>query len=357
MKQTSARWAEAVRRSHETVTEVDVHYGGNVIAEGLAVTAGKVTYDRGAAVYARCDVTLAEPLQLNRLRPEGYELVIRKGIRYTDGETELIPLGVFPIQAGSTPGSTMVTQIKASDRSQTVSDARIEDAYQVASATNYVTAIRALIDDGVPGLSYNLGTTTRTSPLLTFASQDDRWLQASGMAKSLGSWLVFDGIGQLTLRAEPTFADLPVWSFVEGDDGVLLEATLELDRGPAYNKVIAESSNAANGDVYRGEAVDDDPTSPTYYYGPFGHKPRFYSSPFLTSDDQAAAAAASILSAGLGISTSLNMVAVPNPALEPGDAVLIRREALGVNEVHLIETLTLDLGTAAMSATSRSRVA
>ena len=100
--------------------------------------------------------------------------------------------------------------------------------------------------------------------------------------------------------------------------------------------------------------TDSDPSSPTFYDGGFGHKPRFYSSAFISSDAQAASAAASIGSAQKGVARSLALEAVPQPALEPGDLVLIKREAIGVNEVHALDAVRYGLtADGAMSASSR----
>ena len=149
------------------------------------------------------------------------------------------------------------------------------------------------------------------------------------------------------------FLGSPLWTLSEGEGGLLVSAALNLDRGPAYNRVVATGENTGVGTVPRGVWTDDDPASPTYYSGGFGRKPRFYSSTFITTTDQATSAATSIGASLKGVARSLDLTAVPNPALEPGDPVLIRRLPLGLNEVHLIDALTFSLGAdGAMGASS-----
>lgn len=346
-----------VAASHQVAVEVDVLFNRAVIEEGLAVVDGSVDVDRTAQALSRCSVTFAEPLLIptvtgGLLSPYGYELLIKRGI-----PGELIPLGVFPIQKATVDGVSLITDVTAIDRSQLVRDARFEDDYTVASGTNYATAIAALVAAGVTGLEYLFASTTHTTPQLVFEAQSDRWDAAQKMAGSIGCELFFDGLGRLVLRAEPDLSTAtPTLTVAEGDGGVLVAASVELDRAPAYNKWIHSSTNAANVDTYTGSAVDDDPASPTYYFGPFGKKPKFFTSEFYASDAQCAAGAQADKARSVGVARGLQFEMVPNPAVTAGEVVLVQRAALGVDEVHVIDSFTVPLGPeGAMSCKSRAR--
>ena len=359
MRARSADFDAAVARSHQIATRVDVLYNRLPVATDLKLISGSVTLDRTAAQRGRCSVVLAEPLMIpsstgGTLTPYGYELAISRGVRYPSGVVELIPLGVFPIQTSSLDGVTRLTSIEAIDRSQMVADARLEDAVSIAQGTNYATAIQTIIANAVSGLTFNFTATSYTTPALVFEAQADRWATVLNMATSIGCELFFDGTGVPTLRPEPTFSALPVWTLSEGEGGLLTAAALAMDRGPAYNAVIATGENSSLGTVPRGTWYDTDPSSPTLYGGPFGKKPRFFPSVFLTTNDQATSAAASIGTAQKGVARSLTLAAVPNPALEPGDLVLIKRQAIGINEVHSLDAITYGLtADAPMTASSR----
>jgi hypothetical protein len=285
-----------VASSHQIAVECLVLYNRTPITGPLNITAGSVTLDRTAAQRGRCTITLAEPLLIptttgGTLTPYGYEVALRRGVVHADGSREYGPLGVFPIQTSALDGVTLVTDIAGTDRSQLVVDARLEDDYAIAAGTNYGTAIRGLIDAGVPGLEYVFISTTYATPALVFAAQADRWDAARGMATSIGCELYFDGTGRCVLRAEPTFRTAPLWTISDGEGGVMLSAALSMDRAPAYNRVIATGEHTGNNAVPRGEWTDDNPGSPTYYFGPFGRKPRFYASTFITTPEQAVSAA------------------------------------------------------------------
>lgn len=346
MRESSAAFARAVAASHQMISRVDVLFDRAVIAEGLNVTDGSVTFDRRASRRSRCQVQIADPARVpvaadDILTPFGYEMLIWRGV-VLDGTPELVPLGVFPIQQSFVDGVSLLSDITALDRSQLVSDARFEDVYQISAGTNYATAIEALVADGVSGLEYLFPSTTFTTPLLTFAAQDDRWDAAVKMASAIGMELFFDGLGRLTMQPEPTFTATQVARIAETEN--MVSAAVKLDRTPAYNKVIATSNNASTGDQYRGEAADMDPNSPTFYDGPFGRKPRFYASEFIASDAQAASAAAAILAGNLGVARSIDFSAVPDPRLEVSDVVHIFRSRLEIDELHIIDELTIGLG-------------
>lgn len=359
MRARSPDFDAAVTRSHEIAVRVHVLYNRVPVAHDLRLTAGTVTLDRTAAQRGRCDVTLAEPLEIptatgGLLTPYGYELAVSRGVRYPSGAVEVLPLGVFAIQTSALDGVTRLTALQGIDRSQMVVDARLEDAVAIAAGTNYATAIRDIIAAAVPGLTYTFAATPYTTPALVFEAQADRWSVALNMATSIGCELYFDGTGVCVLRPEPTFSAVPAWTLSEGEGGLLTGAVLSMDRAPAYNRVIATGENTSLGTVPRGVWTDTDPSSPTFYDGGFGHKPRFFPSSFITTPAQAASAAASIGSAQKGVARSLSLSAVPQPALEPGDLVLVKREAIGVNEVHALDSVTYGLtADGPMTAASR----
>jgi hypothetical protein len=355
----SAVFDRVIAKSHTIATRCDVLFNRETIASGLAVTGGTVDYDVNAAHQARVSyLTIADPDRVpvsssDILTPYGYELLLWRGVKVGAGSI-VAPLGVFPIQTSLADGVTLLSTITAADRSKLVSDARFEDTYQIAAGTNVATAIEALISDGVNGLTYSFPSTTFTTPLLTFGSSDDRWTVARQMARDIGMNLYFDGLGVCSMKAESTYSDEPAAMLSEGEN--MVTANLLLDRGPAYNKVIAVSSNASLDDQYRGEAQDDDPASPTQYDGPFGNKVRFHPSPFYASDAQCAAGAASILASELGVAQTVSFSSWVNPRWEVSDVIQVTRTALDLDDLHILDTLSIGLSAdSSMTGQCRTR--
>lgn len=366
MKERSALWDANIGNSYTLACEVTLLLNGARVVDPrdassslapLNVVSGSVTLDRTAAQMGRLSLVVAEPwLAANSqlLTPLGYELRVRRGMTFADGTTEMMSLGIFPIQQATT-GAYFDTTIAAVDRSQLVRDAKFENDYSIAEGTNYSEAIQALLLAGVPSLTFDFATTIHTTPLITFPVQSDRWDAALGMAKAIGCELFFNGEGVCVLRAEPSFSGVPDWTVTDGPGGVLVALAPTVDRANTYNRVIATGTNASLGFVPRGVWTDMSLQSRSNYDGGFGHKPMFLDSPLITTDVQATDAAVALGNSITGLASALTLDAVPNPSLEPGDMVLVVRDALNLSEVHILDSLTFGLGASdAMSGVTRA---
>lgn len=76
----------------------------------------------------------------------------------------------------------------------------------------------------------------------------------------------FDAFGRLIIRAFTDPSTSPIyWTFKEGKDGNLVNHDRSVNDGRIYNHVIVTSAPAEGEDVlpYFGEAINEDPTSPT----------------------------------------------------------------------------------------------
>jgi hypothetical protein len=89
-------------------------------------------------------------------------------------------------------------------------------------------------------------------------------------------------------------------------------------------------------------AVDNDPSSPTYWYGPFGRRPGFYSSSTLISLAACTQAANLQLAKAKAPNASGDISSLPNPALEPGDVVRVTHPD-GTRELHQIASFSVPL--------------
>jgi hypothetical protein len=116
--------------------------------------------------------------------------------------------------------------------------------------------------------------------------------------------------------------------------------------------IVARGSDPAHVTSYR-LAVNDDETSPLFWDGPFGNVIRYYASPLLLTNESADIAAESILARYKGLPSSLSMMAVPNPALDPLDVV---QATLGATTAtHLIDQVSIPLAGRSRSRSSPAR--
>ncbi len=390
MRTASAAFAAALTGPHDIAVRCDVLFNREVIAEDIPIESGTARFDRRNSIQGSLDIVLADPTRVpvasdDVLTPYGYELRVWRGIDYSrtevipvvsdpeqytledgttlvtleDGTTaytleagavtaagnpagpELLPLGTFPIQQSFVQGRTLLSEIVAEDRGRLVADARFEDVYSIENGVDYVEALQEMISDGVPDLEFVFPDLDFTAPLLTFDRFTDRWSAARRMAESIGYELYFDGLGVCRMRPEPTFSATPDVTIATGQN--LTDATVALDRAPAFNKVVAIGNNPSTNAEFVGEAVDDDPSSPTFYGPGFGFKPRTYYSPFIASTEQAESAAAAVLASNLGVARSVDVSAVPDPRIEPADVALVEYPALGLDGVHIVDAVEIGL--------------
>jgi len=365
MQPITAEFEDALKGTNTPVVTVTV---GDTT---LDVIDGSVTFDSTATTRASCSLTVAvsqDDLEFGGLIPDapedllapyGNEVVIQRGLEI-NGEAEMVPLGIFRIDevevTESNDGQVQMS-ISGMDRSIVLIDAVFEKAGQIPAGQSVYFWIIAL---GVLGyapetlpVSDDLFVSTVPTPFVGWEAGDDRWDFMLGLAEAAnGAELFFDQDGKLALR-DTRKAPPPVWEFTEGEDATLLGVGKRWSREDAVNRVLVEGENG-HGDPIYGEARDQNRASPTYYGGSFGKKTLVYSSEWVTEQGQANDVAARILSLYLGTHQEISFEALVHPALEPNDVVLVSRPQLGINEYHVIDTLTIPLtldGT--MSCTTR----
>ena len=364
MRPAPTQLGDALKLSHQLATSVDVLVNA-VVAQTVTTTiSGTVTIDATAQSRSRMDLVIVDdgtmglvPVDADSpLAPYGNELQVKRGVTYPDGTTDLVSLGVFRIDRASPARTPQGIQVSVSglDRSVRFIDARFEQPYEVALGTNYATAILQVLQDAWPEMPYKFTAVTQTAPKLTAEEGADRWAFAQTMATSLGMDLYFDGDGVCVLRPVMTTTSDPVVSLLEGANGLLLEATTEWTRDGNYNRVIATGENTGQTAAARGVATDDDPLSPTYYFGPYGRVPMFYASQFITTNDQAQDAAEAMLARELGTTQTISFGGVVDPRLEPGDVIELTRAGDRAAERHVIDSLMMPLA-ATEKMTGRTR--
>jgi hypothetical protein len=136
----------------------------------------------------------------------------------------------------------------------------------------------------------------------------------------------------------------------------MVDARESLDRTGVYNGVVVKGQAVADAPPVQALATFDDPTSPIRWGGPFGHVAILADSTTVTTVAEAQAAANSLLNLRLKQTRSLELTSAPNPALEAGDTITVAFPD-GRTERHLIDAVTIDLGTAAQSIVTRTQFA
>lgn len=352
MLPVSDRWASSINKPHRLETKVTLldTTGGETV---LTPIAGQVTLDVTAAIRGRVDLTFAESSDVpvavtDLLAPYGNEIKVERGLRYLDGTVELVPLGVFGIEDASTSdrGGELETRVSGLDRARRIERALFEQPLEIAAGSTASEIILSVVQGAYPDVSYAEGLESVSAaelPKVIAAEGEDRWAFAQGLAQAIGCVLYFDNQGVLTLRPYAPGESEAAVTLSEGD--VLIEVERDWSREATYNRFIVTGENSDEDAVYRGVATDSNPASPTYYGGPFGAAPRFWSSPYIVSDEQAQDAAEAMLAQELGTLSSIAFQAVPNPALEPLDQIIIKRKRMGLTaNACVLDSVSIGLG-------------
>lgn len=360
MQATTAAFRLAVAGSHDAAWSCEVLRDG-VVEDELELLGGSVVQDGNSAVRGRVSCTLgARALPTSSaspVAPYGTELRIRKGVVLASGATELVTLIVARIEevdARETAAGYAVA-VTGRDRSSLIARSRFTAPYVPTAGALMTAEIRAMVDDGVDGLEWEVTDSGFVVPSgIAWPALGDRLEAARSMAASMGYEVFANGPGRMVLRPIPEPTDTPVTELTEGT--VLITAGKRWSSLETYNAVLA-TGEASGRSVARAFVTDDDPGSPTYWLGPFGQAPRGYTSPLILTDGQAEAAGRGILAGEVGATENVDATAVADPALEPGDVALIRRlEGVGVDTTNIVDRVTHPLGVAgAMDLATRSR--
>lgn len=394
MLPVSAEFLAAVRGSHGVVSQALLLTppgvtGTNLIGRKLDIVDGSITLDGTANIRGTFDITVKAPWPTGNstqdLVPYGTEIAISRGIQFGNGSSQSAPLGIFRLtsveQADAPKG---VLHLSGSDRMTVIIDAKLLVPVYVPSAATAGAVMSTLVQGGtiggvavggpLPGAVIQWlnadGTTDAVTPATVvgrnLTAEQDRFQFLNDMVTGLGRVWYFDYRGILVIKPVPT-PSVPTWTADAGPNGVLTGVSRNLTRQNVYNAVVVVGEAIDSLSPPSFTLPDNDPTSVTYFFGPFGQVPLFYSNPVITNNSQALVTAQGLLQQNKGLPYDVNFTQVPNPALEPFDRIqLVYPIDLTATphqkiETHYLQQVVIGLGsqtgmTAATRLTSNSGV-
>lgn len=372
MLPVSDAFLAVVRSSHTAVFSARLcnptgQTGVNPTGTDLAIVDGAVTLDGDADCRGRLDLTVAEDwpdtLDATNLTPYGAEVFVTRGVELGNGSVQRAPLGYYRL-TGVDQDEAPTGDITCAglDRMGGIIEARFGQPVQYAASATYGAVVLDVVDDVYPGVTIEWDDTTNTQAIgRAVTGEEDRYRFLLDLIQSTGKVMFFDYRGILVIK-DPPDATVPTWDVSAGKDGVLVSLSRSLTRDGIYNAVVASGEALDDTAPPFGAAYDLDPTSPTYWFGPFGKVPRFYSSPLLTTAAQCTAAAESLLMQSTGLPYVVDFSQVPNPALEPFDPVRVTYpvDLTAIphtrSEVHVLAQITIPLTAAGVMTAATRKV-
>jgi hypothetical protein len=345
----------AVRAAVRTAWASGVSPGG----EEIAVIDGDVTLNATAQVTGTLSLTTdgtgwsPQPGK-HPLQPYGTELYVERGV-LVSGSVEWCSLGYYKItevdQATAPNGNLSV---QASDRMQGIIDAQVVTPVQFTAGQTVADVFTQLVGGVYPEAEIEYDWDAASDTLgAAQVTQQDRYGFLNDLLLSRGKIMWWDYRGVLVVKAQPPGSGDPVSDVTGGEGGVIVSGQRTLTRDAVYNAVVVTADGADTTQAPLAVVIDDNPQSPTYWYGPFGQVPQFYSSSAIVTGSQALAAGTAMLAKSLQLPFQVSFTCIPNPALEPYDLVRVNYGPQSSDELHIIDTLTIPLtSSAALSGTA-----
>jgi hypothetical protein len=347
---TAADFASLVSGSHmarfQCIAVDGFQTGADPTGIELPMLDGSIEFDATADIRASGSVELVGhwPTSQNlSLAPYGAEVFLSRGIDRGANGILWAPLGYFRIsEVSQNDAARGPLKLTLDDRMATIIDSRFLQPRQWVTGTSVgeivSDVIHTVYDDAVIVFDDDSDLSTIGRSLIV---EESRYEILLTLAEGLGKVVYWDELGQLVFRTIPDEDDV-TWAVKAGPGGAMVQADRSLSREGVYNAVVVTGEGADEITPVRAVAFDAQQSSPTFFDGPFGRVPRFYSSPFITTQPQAENAARNLLRQSLGAPYDVGLSAVPNPAVRPYDVLRVTYND-GNRELHIVERATIPL--------------
>jgi len=347
---TAADFDTLVRGSHAARFRATLVEGFQTGSDpsGLAmrVVTGGVEYDASAEIRSTGDVTVAEAwpnARDLRFAPYGSEVFLARGVERGAAGVLWAPLGYYRIsKTAQSDAARGPIALDLDDRMATIIDSRFMSPRQWLAGTLVGDIINEVVLEVYPDAVIMWDDDSDLSELgRSLIAEESRLEVIKTLAEGLGKIFYWDEIGRLVFKDIPSETDI-IWTVNAGPNGVMVSTDRSLSRDGVYNALVVTGEGADDLNPVRAVAINAQESSPTFFGGPFGRVPRFYSSSFITTQEQAAGAAVNLLRQSLGAPYDVGLSAVPNPAVRPYDVLRIVYND-GTREVHIVDRVSIPL--------------
>lgn len=366
MYPASAAFKAAIVTDHIAIAKAEVWNQDQKLAT-IDIKDGSVKVDSKSAFRRTCEVSLVTDRttanlvpdnDFDTLSPFGNELRLYRGVQYSDGTQEYVPLGVFIITDVNVSDNNEGVEIKLAgeDRALRISRNKWREPYQLVDGP-LETAIRDLLEDRYADVQTNFPTTNVTinQVILGAENENDPWKDAVEICELVGYDLFFDVNGIAVMRQFPTLSGAVVSAvYVENDNTIVTSVDRLISSKDTFNGVIYTIEGSEVETPIRVEAWDEDTTSPTYRYGVFGEAPTFITTSLISTEAEAISAAKALLERYIGAQENISWNSLVDPTLDVNDVVYIRALGAKVDRVLIIDSVDIPLDvTSTLSAQAR----
>lgn len=355
MYPTSGAFKAAIIADHTVIAKAEVWSTERKLLD-LDIDTGKVTVNSANTARRTCEIHLSTTRDADNLVPDtgfdslapfGNQLRLYRGIEFTDGTEEYVPLGVFVItdvKIADTNEGVSIT-VTGEDKSLIVSRNKWTSAYQMVSGT-LEASLLALLQNRYPDIETNFPTTNVTvnQVILGSDSNVDPWKDAVHIAELVGYDLYFDVTGVCVMKQFPTLdASTVVATYEEGNGTTITSLDRTISTKETYNGVIYTVEGTQVTTPIRVEVWDEDTSSPTYRYGVFGSVPTFITTSLIGTSAEAIKAATLLLNTYIGAQEQITFSSIVDPSLDVNDVIYVHSYGAKVDRTVIIDQLDIPL--------------
>lgn len=357
MQPVTARFLDALPKSQKRITKVTVTPPGGA-PQTLMFKSGSVSMDETSRTRRRGSlVVFGYDADYDTLSTPGALVRVTHGLNYGGGVAELVPVFAGEVDSGSQAfgGGAGEISVPIVDLSVWIQRSTFLAPYAPTPGTTRPQAIAQIVGGARPGTTI-LNTSTDTGTIIagsiwTGSRQD----AITGLETDGGTESFFLPDGTYLIRDQAPVSAPAVWTA----RGVLIDGSRTRPSDKLYNTVIVKPSATDGSQTWAQQIVQvTDPNHPRYP-GKIGVVPYELASPTALTAAAAYNAGVVRLNRILGLSESLSLSMISNPALEGGDPIRFVIPALGNAPAdifgHILDSFSLDLVTGSMSAATRNQ--
>jgi hypothetical protein len=353
---SSALFQASMAYSRTMFSEMDIVKGGVILENQVPITTGSLTTDRtrNTRYEASLDIGMYDwdtlPIDSKGTRIRLYRGVESIGVR------ERVQVGEYQVFSYKrTNRGSVSTTLKGLENY--LIEAEFIRPRTPPFGISTIAAIQNLVTEVLPDAEFSVQCSQDRLVQATGAWEKDRWGDGvTALAASISAEVYCGYDGVFYIVDAPDLSTLVgQYRIAGGEGGVLVTEDRSDTRDGVYNAV-SVSANSSDQTVppLWAWAYDSDPDSPTYYYGDYGQRVRFYSSQFFTTVSQCQAYADRLLIESLAPNQTLSIGTAPIPFLEAGDPIRVDSQQGYPTADFLINKTTLPLGNDAWTAETLS---
>ena len=302
--------------------------GGDWLAD-VPVVAGSVTWSTRREVPGSLELTVPriadgrDWLPVSAADPLAhYGQTLHASVRVTlpvSRRIVVVRVGTFRVTSWQDEGGTV--RVVGQSMMQLVENAQLKSPTSPRTSGTLASELRRLVPATL-GVVVDSGLTDRTCPRMTWG--ESRMDAIREIATAWPARLRETVYGDVTVLPPLAASPSPVAWLHDGEAGTVVSAYTSGSEDGLYNVVVARGTETDDAGAPLVQHVASQESGPLRVSGPFGEKPKFFSSPLLTSTAAAASAARTMLADAIRQERTIPVVCATDPRIELDDAVEVR---------------------------------